>query len=171
MTDKLGTSSTKSRREKRMIMAKRGLWSLAIALGLPLSLTFLSIHFLGSGEMLPLASSSFWFPPLWVVHAACITSTVLMGLAGWLVWADGGFHRQPTSLYMYGAQMGLSSVWVPVVFGLRIPILGLFISFCLFGALMSCARHFRCMSPTAGDLVKPCVAWAGFLIILNLKLV
>ncbi|CAN0888991.1 Translocator protein homolog [Linum grandiflorum] len=163
-------SNTRGRGEKRMVMAKRGLRSLAVALGLPLSLTILSIYFLGGGYRSD-AEKPFWFPPLWVVHISCVTTTFLMGLSGWLVWAEGGFHKQPTTLYMYGAQMGSSLILVPLVCGLNIPLLGLLISMCLLGALIGCSHHFRITNPIAADLVKPCIAWAAFLIILNLKLI
>ncbi|CAI0469944.1 unnamed protein product [Linum tenue] len=166
------------RREKRMAMAKRGLRSLAVAVGLPLSLTFLSIYFLDRGGGYGRGSgeggrhvAAFWFPPLWLVHATCLTAALLMGLSGWLVWAEGGFHKQPAALYTYGAQLGLSLVWGPVVFGLGAPSLGLVVCVGVLGALAGCYRHFRGINPIAADLVKPCFAWAAFLAVLNLKLV
>lgn len=91
-------------------MAKRGLCSLGLALALPLSLTLLNISYFGSsGEPL-------WSPPLWALHLAFLGSAFLVGLSAWLVWAEGGFQRNPTALLLYLGQIALGLTWDPIVF-------------------------------------------------------
>ncbi|XP_022758020.1 translocator protein homolog [Durio zibethinus] len=160
-----------SRREERMAMAKRGLRSLAIAVSFPLFLTLLNIYLFGSGHSYGALAKPFWFPPLWLIHITCLASSFVMGLSAWLVWAEGGFHLRPTALSLYLAQLGLSLAWLPIVFWMGASWVGLVVLLAVFGALVGCSRDFREVNPIAGDLVKPCLAWAAFLAILNLKLV
>ncbi|EOX95029.1 hypothetical protein QUC31_004821 [Theobroma cacao] len=160
-----------SRREKRMGMAKRGLRSLAVAVSLPLSLTLLNIYLFGSGHGYGALPKPFWFPPLWLIHITCMASSFLMGLSAWLVWAEGGFHARPRALSLFMAQLGLSLAWLPIVFWVGASWVGLVVRLAVFGALVGCSRDFREVNPIAGDLVKPCLAWAAFLAIVNLKLV
>ncbi|XWS31702.1 hypothetical protein CRYUN_Cryun23aG0098800 [Craigia yunnanensis] len=160
-----------SRREKRMTMAKRGLRSLAIAVSFPLSLTLLNIYLFGSVHSYGALAKPFWFPPLWLIHITCMASSSIMGLSAWLVWAEGGFHERSTAFSLYLAQLGLSLAWLLIVFWMGASWVGLIVCLALFGALVGCFRDFRKVNPIAGDLVKPCLAWAAFLAIVNLKLV
>ncbi|KAK7259347.1 hypothetical protein RIF29_24951 [Crotalaria pallida] len=163
-----------NRRDKRMVMAKRGLRSLAIAVSLPLSLTLLSMY-LGSSlhtttDDAVSSTKPFWFPPSWVLHLMCPASSFLMGISAWMVWADGGFHRNPVALLLYVAQILLTVLWDPLVFGLGATRVGLMVCLGLSAALFGCMRVFGQVNPVAGDLIKPCFAWSAFLSIVNLKL-
>lgn len=164
---KMDRSSKTTRRQK----AKRGLKSLGIALTLPLLLTLLDISFFGSSYQYVSMEKPFWIPRLWALHLACLGSAFLMGLSAWLVWADGGFHRQPMAMLLYLSQLGLSLAWDPVVFKVGATKIGLVLCMALFGVLIACARAFKSVNPIAGDLVKPCLGWAVLLSLANLKLV
>ncbi|XP_054819401.1 translocator protein homolog [Prosopis cineraria] len=160
---------------RRMAMAKRGLRSLTIAVTLPLSLSLLSAY-LGSGKSRasvdPVADTKpFWFPPMWALHLTCPASCFLMGLAAWMVWADGGFHRHPNALLFYLAQLLLTLLWDPLVFGAGATRIGLILCFGMFAAMVGCYRLFGQVNPISGDLIKPCLAWTAFLSLVNLKLV
>ncbi|KAJ4850573.1 hypothetical protein Tsubulata_017172 [Turnera subulata] len=159
----------RSRRDKRMAMAKRGIRSLAVAVAFPLSLTLFNIYFFGSRNGYGTASKPFWFPPLWALHLTCLASSFFMSLSAWLVWAEGGFHKNPSALSFYLGQLGLSLAWDPVVFWMGASWFGLVVCLAMFGTLVGCSRQFREVNPIAGDLVKPCLAWAAFLAIVNLK--
>ncbi|XP_057965927.1 translocator protein homolog [Malania oleifera] len=166
------SSINRPRREKRMAMAKRGLRSLAIALAVPLALTLVSIYLSGSGPgYLPHQHKPVLLPPRWTLHLASLGSTFFAGLSGWLVWAEGGFHSNPTALFLYVAQMGLGFAWEPLVFGLGATRVGLVACVGLFGSLVACSRIFKEVNPIAGDMLKPCLGWAASLAFVNLKLV
>ncbi|XP_059645895.1 translocator protein homolog [Cornus florida] len=165
------TTNNKTRKQKRMAMAKRGLRSLAVAVVLPLSLTLANISFYGgSGNSYSTLAKPFWFPNLWALHLICMGTSLLMGLSGWLVWADGGFHRKPMALALYASQLGLTLAWGPIVLGMGAIRVGLMVCLAIIGTLVGCSRIFGEVNSIAGDLVKPCLAWAGFLTIVNLKL-
>ena len=159
-----------TKREKKMAMAKRGLRSLTTAVSIPLSLTLVTIYFSGATDRYRTLPKPFWFPPLWAVHATSMASSLLMGLSAWLVWAEGGFHKKPTALPLFVAQLALSLIRDPIVFGYGGTRVGLVVCMGLFGALVGCARMFREVNPIAGDLVKPCLAWTAYVGVVTLKL-
>ncbi|KAK6937400.1 TspO/MBR-related protein [Dillenia turbinata] len=162
--------NTKMKRAKRMAIAKGGLKSISIAILLPLLLSFSSIYFFGDSEHYRSLAKPFWFPPLWALHATSLAMSVLMGLSGWFVWVDGGFHRDLWALSVFLAQLGLSLAWHPVLFWFNANQAGLVISLVHFGSLIGCLTLFRKVNPLAADLVLPCLAWVGFLAIVNIQL-
>ncbi|KAM5564000.1 translocator protein [Rosa sericea] len=159
-----------SKRDMRMKMAKRGLRSLAVAVSLPVALHLITIY-LGSTDSYRTTSKPFWFPPLWGLRLTCLASSFLMGLSAWLVWAEGGFHKNPVAFPVYLSQLVLSLAWDPIVFGAGAPWVGFVVCMGMFGALVGCSKVFQDVNPTAGDLMKPCLAWVAFLAVVNLKLV
>lgn len=162
-------------RDKKIAMAKRGLRSLTIAVGIPLSLSLISAY-IGSvkshATVDHVASGKpFWFPPMWALHLTCPASCFLMGLAAWMVWANGGFHKYPNALLFYSAQLLLTLLWDPLVLGAGATKIGLIMCFGMFGAMVGCYRLFGHVNPISGDLIKPCLASTAFLSLVNLKLV
>lgn len=168
------TAKKSSRRGRaRAALAKRGLRSLAVAVSVPVCLTLLAVY-LGSSDTYKNTTASkppFWFPPLWALHFTSTASAFLMGLAAWLVWAEGGFHASPTALYLYLAQLMLSLVWDPVVFGAGSSRAGLVVCMGMLGALIGCYQAFKAVNPIASEVIKPCLAWTAFLALVNLTLV
>ncbi|KAL2345406.1 hypothetical protein Fmac_006691 [Flemingia macrophylla] len=148
---------------KRRVTAKRGLKSLALALSLPLSLYALSASIASSRDTRPM---SLW----WALHVTSPASSLLMGLAAWMVWADGGFHTNPRALLLYFTQLLLALLWPPILFAAGATLLAFILSLALFLAQLACFRAFRPVNPIAALFVKPSLASVAFLSILNLKL-
>lgn len=144
-------------------MARRGLKSLILAVALPATL-HLTV-FLGAHRP---ASAPFPFP--WVLHSMSLGSGSLMGLCAWLVWAKGGFHRRPAGLGLFLGYLALSLAWEWVLTGAGGLWAGLAVSLGMVGALLGCCGVFKQVNPIAGDLAKLCMIWAGFVVILNIKL-
>ncbi|KAH7517087.1 translocator protein homolog [Ziziphus jujuba] len=165
------SKDNRSRRDKRMAMAKRGFRSLAVAVSLPVSLSLLSIYLGGSSNSYAISSKPFWFPPLWALHFTTIASSFLMGLSAWLVWAQGGFHKKPMAAYLYLTQLAFSLAWDPIVFGFGSTRAGLIVCLGMLVALLGCSSAFKQVNPIAGDVMKPCIAWNAFLAIVNFKLI
>ncbi|KAK7284658.1 hypothetical protein RJT34_19408 [Clitoria ternatea] len=163
-----------SKRDNRKGMAKRGLRSLAIALSLPLSLTVLS-SFIASSinthDAVTSRKKPFWFPPSWALHLTCPASSFLMGLSAWMVWADGGFHRNPMALLLYLTNLLFTVLWDPLVFGASATRVGLVLCLGILATQFGCMRVFRPINPIASDLIKPCLPWIAFLSVVNLKLI
>ncbi|KAK1385166.1 translocator protein-like [Heracleum sosnowskyi] len=168
-------TTTNVKDEKKKAMAKRGLRSLAVAIALPLSMTVANIYLFGRppGDQTYRinVSKPVWFPPLWLLNFMCVVYSALMGLSAWLVWAEGGFHRKPTAAAMYMAQLFLSLAWNPIMFRTGASRVGLFVCLALLVSVFQCFQVFKNVNPIAGAIVKPCLAWVGFLSVVNLKLV
>lgn len=164
------TPSFKSHHEKRSMEARRAMRSLTITLACNLLVTVAVMVLFGSGKWYNALAKPFWFPPLWLIHAASLGSSFLMGLAGWMMWAEGGFHAESDVLPLYMAHVPLGVMWDPLVLVIRSRWLGL--TFCLvhLAILAAVGRRFGQVNPFAGDIVKLCMVWMTFLTIITFKL-
>ncbi|XP_044484115.1 translocator protein homolog [Mangifera indica] len=163
--------SAKSKAANHNAITKSTFRSLVFSITAPLILTTTIIILFGSGPKYRASAKPFWFPPLWLIHLASLGSSFFMSLAAWLVWADGGFHEQADALPLYIAQFSLSVIWDPLVLVIGAVWLGLFFCVIHFGTLFACYKTFKKVNPFAKDLVKPCLAWMGFLTIVTYKLI
>nr|KYP62457.1 hypothetical protein KK1_016990 [Cajanus cajan] len=93
-----------------------------------------------------------------------------MGLAAWLVWADGGFQGETDAMSLYISHVSLSIVWHPLVLVMRAYWLAFLSGLVDFGTLFFCYLRFRKVNPFAKDLAKPCLVWAAYLCFVNFKL-
>ncbi|CAO2839736.1 unnamed protein product [Amaranthus hypochondriacus] len=159
----------KRERQRRMVMARRGLKSLAVALSVPLILTLTNIYMFGANDNYKMSNRPNWVPPIWALHMACLGSTALLGLCGWMVWAEGGFHRNPNALGLFFGQFGLSLLWDPLVFKMGANWAGLVIAVGVCWALFRCYKVFRQVNEVAANLVLPCFGWAALLAFISLK--
>ncbi|OAY55993.1 hypothetical protein MANES_03G195100v8 [Manihot esculenta] len=137
--------------------------SLFVITVIPLCLNIAIIYLFGSSKKYQAIVKPLWFPSLTLIHIASVGSTLLMGVAAWLVWVDGGLLVDSDALPLYISQVSLSIVWDPLV--LRIGEAWLGVIFCLvnLGTLFACYCTFRDVSPSCKYLVMPCLAWLGYL--------
>ncbi|KAK9664255.1 hypothetical protein RND81_14G029000 [Saponaria officinalis] len=163
-------NSPKRREEQKIVMARRALRSLIAALIANISLPITIILLFGSGRRYHGLHKPIWFPPLWMIHICTVCSSFFMGLAAWLVWADGGFHINSDALPIYVAQISLNVTWYPLVLVMGFARLGLFFWVVNFVAIFACYLNFTKVNHIAGCIVKPCVFWAGFLLVVTLKI-
>ncbi|KHN26557.1 Translocator protein like [Glycine soja] len=94
-----------------------------------------------------------------------------MGLAAWLVWANGGFQGETDAMSLYIAHVSLSIVWHPLVLVMGAYWLALISCLVNFVTLFLCYLRFRKVNPFAKDLAKPCLAWAAYLCLVSFKLI
>lgn len=151
--------------------AKRALRSLAIGVCVPLSLTLAIIFCFGSGRKYHgLPNKPFWLPPLWLIHLATTASSLFMGLAAWLVWADGGLGTDSMALPFYLAHVSLSIVWHPLVLVMAAHFVAFLACMVDFATIYFCYTMFRKVNPFAKDLAKPCLAWAAYMALVSFQL-
>lgn len=159
------------RPESTRTKAKRALRSLAIGVAVPLALTVAIILCFGSGRKYHgLPNKPFWLPPLWLIHLATTGSSLFMGLAAWLVWADGGLSAKSDALPLYVAHVSLSIVWHPLVLVMGAHAVALVTCMVNLGTIFLCYLRFRRVNPFAEDLAKPCVVWAAYMSLVSFKL-
>ncbi|KAK7329434.1 hypothetical protein VNO77_23603 [Canavalia gladiata] len=156
--------------ETKKAQAKRALRSLATGIAVPFTLTLTIIILFGSGRKYHRVPKPFWFAPLWFFHLATLGSSLLMGLAAWLVWADGGFQGESDAISLYIAHVSLSIVWHPFVLGMGAYWLAFLSCLGNFGTLFLCYLRFRKVNPFAKDLAKPGLLWAAYLALVSFKL-
>ncbi|MCX6855016.1 MAG: tryptophan-rich sensory protein [Verrucomicrobia bacterium] len=108
-----------------------------------------------------------WNPPAWIFGPAWTLLYTLMAVAAWLVWKRVGFS---SPLALYFVQLALNAAWTPIFFGahqlgwalVEIILLWVMISLTLLS--------FRRVTPTAGWLFVPYLAWVSFATVLNFTL-
>ncbi|KAK7289944.1 hypothetical protein RIF29_04001 [Crotalaria pallida] len=166
-------ASHQAMHETKKAQAKRALRSLAIGIAIPMTLNLVVIIFISSGyNKYNRLVKPFWYaPPLWFIHLATLGSSLFMGLASWLVWADGGFKDEPNALSLYIAQFTLSIMWEPLVLIVNAYWLASVSCFVNFVTLYLCYLRFRKVNPFAKDLAKPCLLWVGYLTLVSYKLI
>lgn len=162
---------TKTRNYVSAQILKPGVKSLIIAVGIPL--------LLGSVDAIFNSPFSTWFkdlkkpwwePPGPIFGGAWSVLYPLMGLASWLVWAEGGFHKQTTPLLLYVAQLFLNLLWPMFFFGYKKLGLALLDIILLDGVLAATIAAFQPVNHVAANLMKPYLAWVLFATALNFNL-
>ena len=110
-----------------------------------------------------------WNPPDWLFAPVWTTLYTMMGVAGWLVWRQGGPHRR-AALLLFGVQLALNVLWSALFFGLRNPTAGLLEIVLLFVTIGATTFAFARVSKLAALLFLPYLGWVGFATCLNAAL-
>jgi tryptophan-rich sensory protein len=109
-----------------------------------------------------------WNPPSWVFGPVWTLLFVLMGVAASLVWARRGQSSVAQSaLIAYGVQLVLNICWSYLFFGLESPgaaVVG--IAALIIAILITIVLFWR-VTPAAGWLMLPYLAWVSFASFLN----
>ena len=112
-----------------------------------------------------------WTPPGWVFGPVWTALYVLMAVAAWLVWRQAGdWAGARAALGLYVVQLVLNAAWPGLFFGLRMPGAAFAELVVLWAAILATLVAFRRLSPTAGALMAPYLAWCTFAAALNLAI-
>lgn len=110
----------------------------------------------------------FFNPPNWVFAPVWTFLYIVMGVSAGLVWAKGYYHVWvKTALYHFLFQLLLNALWSITFFGLKNPLLALFVILGLNILLLFTFKWFRIVLPKAAYLLIPYMAWVGFATALN----
>lgn len=152
-------------------MSKPGVKSLVIAVGIPLVLGSVNALFNSPfSKWFSDLKKPWWEPPGPIFGGAWSVLYPLMGLASWLVWAEGGFHKQTGPLTLYVTQLFLNLLWPMLFFGSKKLGLALFDIILLDGVLAATISAFQPVNHVAANLLKPYLAWVLFATCLNFNL-
>ena len=108
-----------------------------------------------------------WAPPGWLFGPVWTALYLMMAVAAWLVWREGGWRAQRAPLTLYLVQLALNALWTPLFFGLRNPGLALAEIVLLGAAIVLTSRAFRPVSRLASWLLVPYLVWVVFAAALN----
>ena len=66
-----------------------------------------------------------WTPPSWLFGPVWTALYLMMAVAAWLVWRQGGWAAQGGALGLFLVQLALNAAWSWLFFGLHSPASGL----------------------------------------------
>jgi len=108
-----------------------------------------------------------WNPPAWVFGPAWSLLYVLMAVAAWLIWREGGWKAQGRALGLFLLQWLLNALWTPLFFGLHRPGLAFVEIVILWLVIAATLVSFWRVRKVAGVLLVPYLAWVSFAAALN----
>jgi translocator protein len=111
-----------------------------------------------------------WNPPGWVFGPVWTTLYLMMAVAAWLVWRQGGWGKQRKPLVIFLVQLVLNAAWTPLFFGLKNPGLAFAEILLLWLAIAATIAVFRRVSRAAAWLLVPYLVWVSFAAALNFTL-
>ncbi|CAI5533323.1 unnamed protein product [Closterium sp. Naga37s-1] len=103
----------------------------------------------------------------WVFPVVWINLYIMMGVAAWLVWLQGGFSVQALPLGIYLFQLLLNFLWTPLFFGMRKIDWALAEIVLLWLSVFSTIVLFWPVSKLASILLWPYIVWASIATSLN----
>jgi translocator protein len=108
-----------------------------------------------------------WNPPAWVFGPAWTLLYMMMAVAAWLVWREGGWKKQRRALELFLLQWLLNALWTPLFFGMHRPGLAFAEITALWLVLAATLISFWRVRKAAGVLLVPYLAWVSFAAALN----
>ena len=108
-----------------------------------------------------------WNPPSWVFGPAWTLLYVMMAVAAWLIWCDGGWKAQWRPLILFLFQWLLNALWTPLFFGLHLTGLAFAEIVALWFVLAATLRSFWYVRKAAAILLMPYLLWITFAASLN----
>ncbi|KAG6544069.1 hypothetical protein Mapa_014486 [Marchantia paleacea] len=161
--------------DRRTLLEEREKWNfytigmLIVAIAIPVGIGFLGTTFGGGGESEWYKSldKPSWTPPGYVFPIMWTTLYVLMGIASFLVWKEGGFRAQAYPLAVYALQLVLNLAWTPLFFGLHRPDYALGEIIVLWLAIAGTIYMFFQVNHVAAYLLIPYILWVTVATALN----
>ncbi len=109
-----------------------------------------------------------WTPPVWVFAPVWGVLCLMIVAPGWLIWRRLGEDGVGGVVGLLGAQLALNCLWSVLFFRMQNPGLAVLEIAALWGAIW--VMMFRGRSRWAGALLIPYVLWAGYLAVLNMRI-
>jgi len=111
-----------------------------------------------------------WNPPNWIFGPVWSLLYLCMAIAAWFVWRQRGWPGAAAPLTLFAVQLLLNGAWTGLFFGLRLPWVAFAEVMLLWCAILATALSFGRITPIAGWLLAPYLAWVTFAAVLNFTL-
>lgn len=108
-----------------------------------------------------------WAPPASVFGPVWSVLYALMGIAGWLVWREGGWRRQRGVLTVFVIQLAVNALWSWLFFAWHRGALAFVDIVLLWLLIVATVAGFWRVRPLAGALLLPYLCWVSFAAALN----
>jgi benzodiazapine receptor len=152
----------KAYRKSAEVVKKPGVPSLIVAVAVPLVAGFAVSLVAGPGPWYKALNKPVWTPPGPIFGLIWTLIYPMMGLASWLVWADGGFQRNSFPLGAYFVQLGLNLLWSVLFFWFHSITLAFVDILALAAAVFTCIGAFQPVNHVAANLMKIYFVWVLF---------
>ena len=119
------------------------------------------------GEWYASLKKPLWNPPGWIFGPVWSALYMMMAVAAWLVWRQGGWDKQRKPLLLFLAQLALNAFWTPLFFGLHWTGVAFAEILLLWVAIAWTITAFRPVHRVAAWLLVPYLAWVSFAAVLN----
>ena len=103
-----------------------------------------------------------WNPPARLFGPVWTLLYVMMAIAAWLIWCEGGWNKQAKALRLFLVQWGLNALWTPLFFGLHMLGVAFTEITVLWIAIIFTLISFYKVRPLAGVLLVPYLLWVSF---------
>ena len=143
---------------------------LIVAVAVPLAVGGLSGFATARGvdSWYPTLAKPSFNPPAWVFGPTWTVLYILMGVALFLVWRQGlGTLGVRLALTVFAVQLVLNALWSILFFGMQSPAWAFAEILLLWLAIVATLWAFRRVTPAAGWLFVPYLAWVSFAAVLN----
>ncbi len=126
-----------------------------------------SAYFVSTGGWYAALQKPAWNPPAWIFGPVWTILYIMMAVAAWLVWREGGWKVQRQALGLFLLQWLLNALWTPLFFGLHRTGLAFAEIVALWLVLAATVATFWRVRIPAGALLLPYLAWVSFAAFLN----
>lgn len=103
-----------------------------------------------------------WAPPGWLFGPVWTILYIMIAVAVWLVWKNGGFKQNRLGLSLFIGQMVLNGLWSWIFFAWHQGNLAFFEIVLLLLAIIATTIIFWKARPLAGLLILPYLLWVSF---------
>ncbi len=124
-------------------------------------------YFIQPGSWYASLQKPTWNPPSWLFGPVWTLLYILMAVAAWLVWREGGWRKQGAALGLFLFQWFLNALWSPLFFGLHRPDLALLDIALLWLSIAVTLVVFLRVKQAAGILLIPYLCWVTIATFLN----
>lgn len=129
----------------------------------------------GTGAIASVSAAAFygqlvqpdWAPPASVFGPVWTTLYVLMGIAAWMIWRQGGFSANRPALVLFLVQLAVNAVWSWLFFVWHLGAVAFFDIIVLWLLIVATIVSFWRVSPLAGAILIPYWLWVSFAAVLN----
>lgn len=108
-----------------------------------------------------------WAPPSWLFAPAWTLLYILMGVAAWLTWREGGFRKARAALILFLIQLVVNALWTWLFFVWHRGALAFSEILILWALIAGTLIAFWRVRPLAGALLVPYLGWVTFASALN----
>jgi translocator protein len=115
----------------------------------------------------PALAKPAWTPPDWLFAPVWTLLYLMMALAAWLVWRQGGMSRVKVPITFFLVQLILNVLWTYLFFELRMPWVAFVEIICLWLSILASLVAFWQATAVAGWLMLPYLGWVTYAAALN----